>query len=103
MDACRSGQVKIDEVKTDELPVNMQSMTVAQRTEYVDEMGRRRFEIQERVKHLGAERDAWVAAELKRLAADETKSLDHAIRNAVRDRVRNKGFSFTDEMPGDGC
>jgi hypothetical protein len=103
VDACRSGQVKLDQVKADELPVNMQSMTVAQRTEYVNEMGRRRLGIQERVKQLGSERDAWVAAELERLATDESKSLDHAIRSAMRDRIRSRGYVFTDEMPGDGC
>ncbi len=103
VDACRSGQVKLDQVKTDELPVNMQSMTVAQRTEYVNEMGLRRLGIQERVKQLGIERDAWVAAELKRLAVDESRSLDWAIRNAMRDRIRSRGYIFTDEMPGDGC
>ena len=40
-------------------------------------------------------------AELKRRALDETRSFDHALREAIRSQARAKGFVFEDERTSD--
>ena len=96
VDACGSGQVKLDDVSADELPVKMQSMTIIQRKTYVTEMGRRRTETQDRIKQLSMKRAAWVAEEMLRQATDDSNSLDNAIRSAIRGQAGSKGFTFKD-------
>lgn len=96
VDACTSGKVKIADVSADELPVDMQSMTIAQRDEHITEMSRRRAAVQDRIKQLSGERAAWVAEELRRLAVDDSNSFDNAIRSAIREQAGSKGFTFKD-------
>jgi len=96
VDAYGSGQVKLDDVSADELPVTMQSMTIIQRRTYVTEMGRRRTETQDRIKQLSSKRAAWVAQEMLRQGTDDLNSFDNAIRSAIREQAGSKGFTFKD-------
>jgi hypothetical protein len=97
VDACASGQVKIEEVSDEELPENMQKMTAAERVVFVREMGRKRGEIKQQIDSLSKQRQAYVTAEMQRQAVDTTKGLDDAIRRAVREQARQKGLTFPEE------
>jgi hypothetical protein len=97
VDACVSGQVKIEEVAAEDLPENLQKMNAAQRAAFVDEMGRQRDEIKQQIDSLSKQRQAYVAAEMKRQALDATKGLDDAIRRMVREQARRKGLSFPED------
>ncbi|MHC4903926.1 MAG: vWA domain-containing protein, partial [Planctomycetota bacterium] len=94
VDACASGQVKIEEVSAEELPENMQTMTADQREAFVADMGRKRGEIKQQIDSLSQQRQAYVAAEMERQALDASNGLDNAIRRAVREQARRKGLSF---------
>lgn len=104
VDACRSGEVKLASVAADELPEAMRQMTAEQRAAYVDSLAGRRGEIQRQIGELSAMRDAHIAEEVKRQALDASKSFDEALRRAVRDQARAKGFGFSEEVAAkDGC
>ncbi len=94
VDACRSGQVKLEDVGADLLPENMRSMTATERQAYLDSMDRRRAELRARIDAIGAEREAFLAAEMKSRALDDTKAFDNAVRRAVREQAESKGFVF---------
>jgi hypothetical protein len=64
-----AGTVKISEVKTDELPPAMQSMTPAERSAYVAAQQAVRDELNKKLADLVQKRDVFTQEELKRLAA----------------------------------
>lgn len=70
VDAIASGNVKLEELETEQLPVAMQSMNLTQRKARLAEMVNRRKDIQARILKLTAARDAFLAKERARLAAE---------------------------------
>lgn len=115
VDACTIGNIKLADVKEEDLPENMQKMTPEQREAYVQKMNDERTAIQEQIKDLAAKRSAFVQNEMKKLAVDDESAFDAAIRRAVRQQAESKGFRYQqaqDEAPrpeqeatseNDGC
>lgn len=97
IDAHEAGTVKIAEVPADDLPEEMREMTVEQRAAHVAEMSRQRSEIQAEILAVGRERDAFVREVMLQQSVDESRSLDFAVRRAVRDQAASKGFRFHDD------
>lgn len=99
VDACnakdgRQAQVKLEDVKEQDLPENMKKMTPAERKAYVETMLAKRQGIQKKIADLGKVRDEFVTKERKRLAEAGDKSFDAAILGAVRKQAEKKGFEF---------
>jgi hypothetical protein len=86
-------QVKLEDVKDGDLPENMKKMTAAERAKYVEEMGKKRGEIQAKIQTLDTERQKFVA-EKRREMVGEDKSLGAALLAAVRTQACGKGFEF---------
>ncbi len=99
VDACRSGQVDLANVKPEDLPEAMRELTLPERTEYMNGLAEKRASIQAQIAGLSQKRDAFIADEMKRQALDDSRSFDEALRRAVRDQARGKGFQFKDEAP----
>ncbi|MFO0984882.1 MAG: vWA domain-containing protein [Planctomycetota bacterium] len=94
IDALRSKQVKLEEVKATDLPAPMQSMTIEQRQAHVDAKAKQRSEVQKAIQDVDRKRQEFIAAELKQLSNDQTKAFDVMVRKAVRAQATAKGFSF---------
>jgi len=94
VDACVGGQVKIEDVASDQLPENMQAMTADQRRAYVDEMGSKRSGLQSEIQELSQKRDAFVRDEMKKRSLDDSNAFDNVIRRAIRAQATAKGFRF---------
>lgn len=94
VDACSRQEIKLAEVKDEDLPVNMRAMTAGQRQAYLDEMQTARAAIQKQITDLTTQRQAWVTEWQKRQAVDESRSFDFAVRNIVREQAAARGFSF---------
>ena len=92
VDAVKAGQVKLEEVKADDLPEEMRKLTLAEQKQYLEKVGRKRAEVQKRVSQLNQEREKYVAAERKKQATDNT--LDAAIIKTVREQAAKKNFKF---------
>ena len=93
VDAVKQKQVKLEDVKDGDLPENMKKMTAAERAKYVEEMGKKRGEIQAKIQTLDTERQKFVA-EKRREMVGEDKSLGAALLAAVRTQACGKGFEF---------
>ncbi len=99
VDACRAGQVKIEELSADDLPEALRGMTVDERKAHVEELVRKRDEIQGRIKALSGQRSAFIAEQMKDQGLDDSKAFDRVIREAVRAQAVAKGFRFEDTTP----
>lgn len=96
VDACKQADFKIEDVKADDLPENMKSMTLEQKKAYVADMTTKRGEIQAKIADLNTKRSAYVEAEMKKMATASDQSFDAAIRKAIREQAASKGFKFDD-------
>jgi hypothetical protein len=93
-DSLREGKIKIEDVKEEDLPENLRKMSKDERKAFVEAKMKERTEVQEKIRKLNAERDAFVAAELRKLAASGEDTLDAAVIKAVREEAAAKGFKF---------
>ena len=108
VDACKQTEFKLEDVKAEELPEAMRSMTMEQRREHVNQMGAKRAQIQTSIADLSVKRQQFVDAEMKKsVEAGAAESFDSAIRKAIREQAQAKGFTFeqpkTAAKPDDGC
>jgi hypothetical protein len=94
VDALHAGTLVLADVKTEELPEQMRSMTLEERQAHIARKGAQRVELQTQVNQLATQRQAFVEAEMKKRSLDESKSFDHAIRQAVRGQAEAKGYRF---------
>lgn len=94
LDACREGVVKLEDLKDEELPPELKALKPAERKAFVEAKAKQRAELQAQIKALSDARDAYVAAELKKLRADSNGSLDKAIIEAARKQAEQKKFEL---------
>lgn len=93
VDALREGQVKLADIKTEDLPEAMRPMTLAQREAHVKKCGDERAAIQSRIQTLAKARDAFILAERRKIGESAT-TLDSALIKCVRDQAAAKGLEF---------
>lgn len=94
VDATKQEGFDIGQVKIEDLPEEMRVMTVEQQMSYIDENGAKRAGLQQQINELGAQRQQFIEAELKKQQLDNTNSFDHAFREALRSQARAKGYRF---------
>jgi hypothetical protein len=92
VDAEKEGKVNVEELDEDQLPEEMKKMTKEQRKEFIQKKMKEREEIQKKINQLRKERDKYVTAKEKQMAADST--LQNAITNSVREQALEKNFKF---------
>jgi len=92
VDAAKDKDFKLEAVKTDALPQEMQKLSDSERKEYVERKSKARTELQEKIQKLNAEREKYITAQQKENAA--TNSLDAVVISAVRDQAQKRQFKF---------
>ncbi|MBL9118845.1 MAG: VWA domain-containing protein [Phycisphaerae bacterium] len=94
VDACKTPDFKLDEVKAEDLPENMRSMTAEARRAFIDEKAKARAEIQKRIQELGDQRATYIATEIAKRNGSDKSAFDRAIRDAIRAQASARGFAF---------
>lgn len=94
VDASKDAAFKLEDVKTENLPEAMRSMTLEERKAHIAAAATRRSELQKSINDLGEKRRAFVIEEEKKQAVEGGKSFDAAIRTAIRAQASGKGFSW---------
>ena len=94
VDAVEQGTVKVEEVKAEELPEQMQKMTVEERKAYTQAKADERKALQEKIKGLNEERKKFVAEEMKKRADSGENTLDAAIIRALARQAEKKSFEL---------
>jgi hypothetical protein len=93
VDAEKSGAKKLESIDKKDLPKEMQAMRPAEARAYVDAQARLRAEIQLKIQKLSGDREKFIAAKRKELAAKgAAKTLDSAMGEALASQAKVKGF-----------
>ena len=95
VDSYKEDERVLEEAIDAELPEDMQRMSDAERKAHVEAMANKRAELQEQIRRLSAEREAYLAAERKRLAeaaGEQDATLGDAILTAIRVQLDESGF-----------
>lgn len=92
VDAEKTGKIKVDEMKKEELPEEMQKMSVKERKEYLIKMKKKREELSSKIRELKKKRDEYLLK--KRKESSEKDTLDSAIIGAIRKQAKKKEFKF---------
>ena len=94
VDAAKTGSVSVAEVEEEALPEPMRKMNKEERTKYVDEMTKKRGELQEKINKLNDARRKYVEEKQKELAKDSGDTFDAAVIKAIHDQAAKKAFTF---------
>ncbi len=95
IDALKQGKMKLDDVKTSDLPESLRKLSQEELKEYVAKQQAERETIQKRIAVLVKERDTFLQAERKKLtAAHKTDSFDEQVAQTLRDQAKGKGIGF---------
>lgn len=94
-DALKDGSVQLADVKAEDLPDTMRSMSLAERHQYVMRQSADRQRLQDQINQLNARRNTFVAEKQKQRAAQSgQKTLDQALVEAIRSQASHKRFIF---------
>ena len=95
IDAIKAGTVKLEDVKKEDLPPEMQTMTPDQRKAYVKEQIEKREKLQSRVADLLKQRQAYIDDQTKKLAeAGKGDAFDAKVAEMIRAQAQRKGIRY---------
>ena len=92
VDAVEQKKVKLEEIKKEDLPGELAKLTPEELKAHVEKQSAERKAIQEKITTLNKEREAYVAAEMKKKG--EVQSLDVAMVKAIRSQAQKQQFVF---------
>jgi len=91
IDAIESKRVVLKDLKDDQLPADLRAMTPEQREKRVKELMAERAEIRAKIVELSRQRDEYIAAEKKKLAAaGKGDSFDVEVGKVVSEEIGRK-------------
>jgi hypothetical protein len=90
LDAVKSGKVKLDELKKEELPEQLQKMDAKERKEYLDKLDKRRAELNKQALELDKKRSAYIKDEMEKKAKKEGKDGKDSFDNQVLETLRKQ-------------
>jgi Mg-chelatase subunit ChlD len=95
LDAIASGDQKLADVPEPELPAEIAAMAPAKREEFVKGKLEERKKVQAKIDRLAVERDAFIAKESARRAAEGSDDgFDSVVRDAVREQAKVAGITY---------
>jgi hypothetical protein len=93
VDAAKDKSVKLEELKKEDLPEEMQKMTKEEQKIYLDKKLKERETIQKQIKETNAKREKYISEQQKQNPQEST--LDAAMIKIVRDQAQKKNYTFT--------
>jgi Mg-chelatase subunit ChlD len=87
-----NGTVKLDALKTDELPDELQKLSAEARKKVVAGRIEERKQIRQQILELSKKRDAFLEQERKQQAAKKPAGFDEAVSAALKAQIARKGF-----------
>ncbi|MCX7824011.1 MAG: VWA domain-containing protein [Verrucomicrobiae bacterium] len=94
VDAMGRKDFDLAKVRKEELPADMQAMTLDQRRAHLDAMAKKRASLQRQIIQLSAQRQKFIDDELKRNGKSDDKAFDAAMLRAIREQATRKNFEF---------
>ncbi len=94
VDAMREKKIDPAKIPADELPAEMRALPPEARADYVEKAANERAAIQSQIVELNKQREAHIAAELKKQASAGAPTLDEALVETTRSQASALGYSF---------
>jgi Mg-chelatase subunit ChlD len=92
IDSIKEGRVKLEDLKTDQLPPEMQKMTLAQRQLYLAQVERDRSKLQTEARDLDRQRSNYFEQELQRTPG--TTGFDAQVVDMLRQQAKSIGVAY---------
>lgn len=92
LDATEGGDKKVESMKKEDLPEEMQNMNIAERKEYIEKLRKEREDVKKQIQDMDKKIRDYVAAEEKKNPAANT--LDNVMMQTVTEQAKAKGFEF---------
>ncbi len=89
-----SGQVKIDEIKKEQLPPELQKKSDAELKAYIEERIEARKKMQNEITDLGKKRDDYIRKEQAKSQSNAGDALDTQMKKALKEQAESKNFEF---------
>lgn len=99
VDGCAAGEMKIEEVKDEDLPAEMKGKTLEQKKVILAAKQAERVRIQAEVQVLQTKREAFLANAARNQANEQGVTLDDALKQAIRSQATRKGMQFAPPAP----
>ena len=96
VDAVEAG-TNIEDIEVEELPEELQELSLPEREAYVQEKSEKRAGIQQEIRKLDKDRRDYIAEEKSKLAGEADAGLDDAIKEGLRSIAAEKGFTFEED------
>src|SRR5262249_37494464 len=94
LDSIKSGKVKLEELKRDELPEQMQKMDPKQQKEYLEKLEKRRAELNKKAVELDKKRGDYIKDELAKRAKKDGKDAKDSFDNQVLESLRKQAKKY---------
>lgn len=94
VDAAAEGVAEASALDDEALPEEMVKMNKEERKQYIDNMAKKRAELQEQIQKLDNERRKYVETEQKKQAEQGNDTFDKAVIGAIKSQAAKKSFSF---------
>lgn len=95
LDELKEGKVKLSEVRRDQLPTELQKLSESELRAKLDATSAERAELQKQIAELAKQREAFLSAEQKRLAAaGKGDAFDSKVAEILREQAKKKGINY---------
>jgi Mg-chelatase subunit ChlD len=94
LDSIKSGKVKLEDLKRDELPEEMRKMDPKQQKEYLDKLEKRRAELNKKAVELDKKRGEYIKEELAKRAKKDGKDAKDSFDNQVLESLRKQAKKY---------
>lgn len=98
VDARNSKDFDLAKIEKEDLPENMQKMSLEEQNVHLDKMEAERKGVQKQINELASQRRDFVQAERKKLIAKGGNSFDSAVLDAIRSQAEKKNFTFRENF-----
>ncbi len=90
VDAANEGEIDMEQIQEEDLPVELQGKTIEERKTYIDQKASERAALQKQLNELGKKRQAYLEKEMAN--AGDSDDLGAAIATSIRALAQKKGY-----------
>ena len=94
MDAVKEGSVELGKLEAEELPEEMQGMSLEEKNAHVEAQLKTRRYIQQRIQELQGERKQYIVEKRQEVGQAGESTLDEALIEALRSQASKQSFSL---------
>jgi hypothetical protein len=94
LDAIKSGKVKLEKLKKEHLPPELQKLTLKQQKAYLNKLAKRRAELKKQTLALEKRRDTYLKQKLAKDAKKAKDGFDHQVLQILRKQAKKHHIEF---------